>query len=693
MSAVLASNPYVGLRPYEADESLLFFGRRQQVSELLRRLGERRFLAVVGSSGCGKSSLVRAGLIPVLRAGFLVAERDEWRVAQMKPGAAPLHGLVEALAGLAADANKLRGQIEERGVEALLQALAAPLGADANLLLLVDQFEEIFRYGRTGADWSQRDEAASFVALLIELASQRRLPIYVVLTMRSDFLGDCDLFPGLPEALNNGQYLVPRLSREQRRDAIEGPARLYRRQIAPRLTDRLLNETFDTRDDLPVLQHALLRTWDRSQGDAQGPIDVVHYEDIGTVREALSRDADAAMAGMDAQEQLLTKRLFQALTTLDATNRGTRRPARLHTIAARCGVMPSRVWAIVERFCSDGRSFLVASSSDVDANPTIDISHESLIRQWGRLGQWVEEEQESIKTYRRLADRARQYAHHEAGLYSHEELQAALEWLLRESPNAAWAQDLGEDFDAAMAFLRRSRAEQEFERRWKWLRFGLIVLVAALLGASFMVPAPGFKESWEGAQSQFADLFKADDNARLSREDMAKAVVDMLRIVVHGMLLAGLLWSAKWAYRRLAFEHIRGTVDLQSSMLQLHLTPANMKLRFRSAFRKTVERVAKWTCIVAGVGVLATCSSLSLGYKSGGTSLIILLIGVVTALVLVGWVAAVARINAEMAQLREQVQAVSEMTPPPSDAVVTPQTMATQAEQPRTVVQPGESGA
>ena len=183
MSAVFATNPFVGLRPYEAAENLLFFGRQQQVAELLRRLNDVRFVAVVGSSGCGKSSLVRAGLIPVLQAGFLVAERDIWYLATMKPGDAPLAHLaaclIEAIGAAGAtlpppqaEVQALALEIEARGAEGALAALSSAMaGDDANLLLLVDQFEELFRFGRGAVPASHRDAAADFVSILIDLAN------------------------------------------------------------------------------------------------------------------------------------------------------------------------------------------------------------------------------------------------------------------------------------------------------------------------------------------------------------------------------------------------------------------------------------------------------------------------------------------------------------------------------------------
>src|SRR5262245_37164299 len=309
------SNPFVGLRPFYSSEALLFFGRGAQTVELMRRLHRDHFIAVVGSSGCGKSSLVRAGLIPKLRAGFLTEDRDQWLVAVMKPGDAPLRNLAAALieaipAG--GDVEDCAEAIRAGGAQAVIEQLSPSLAhSDANLLLLVDQFEEIIRFGVESGKPEQRAEAEDFVSIMLALAEQRRLPIYVVMTMRSDFLGDCDHFHGLPEAMNRGQYLVPRLTRQQRQQAIEGPIRLFGASISPRLLDRALNDVGDKSDQLPVMQHALMRTWeewgrwgdeatgrdDNPQSPSPNPqsdqVDLPHYEAAGGIKSALSKDAEA----------------------------------------------------------------------------------------------------------------------------------------------------------------------------------------------------------------------------------------------------------------------------------------------------------------------------------------------------------------------------------------------------------------
>lgn len=470
-------NPFVGLRPFESTESLLFFGRREQTMELLQLLHRSRFMAVVGSSGCGKSSLIRAGLIPKLKAGFLAGRRDQWRIATMKPGDAPLQNLAAALLEAFSEdlledrVSSFTDRIREGGLQAIVQYLGAQLSkSNANILLLVDQFEEIFRFGLyTEKEAEQlsddkeerRDEAADFVSLMLALSEQESLPVFVVMTMRSDFLGDCDAFYNLPEAMNRSQYLVPRLTRRQRQEAIESPVRLYGAEISPRLVDHVLNDAGDESDQLPVMQHALMRTWEKWQQEKNGPIDITHYEAIGTVTEALSIDADKAVEGMSKEELFITERLFQALTDTDVKGRRLRRPAHLSELIAITGAGREEILGIIERFRSSNRSFLTISQDRIEDDPLIDISHESLIRQWRTLRNWTDAEAESKELYLRLAGDAVRFDKGQVPLWSDPALQLALDWRENRQPNEAWGNRYHTGFLQAMVFLAKSESERE----------------------------------------------------------------------------------------------------------------------------------------------------------------------------------------------------------------------------------------
>jgi tetratricopeptide (TPR) repeat protein/energy-coupling factor transporter ATP-binding protein EcfA2 len=475
MTESFVTNPYPGLRPFETEEDYLFFGRDGQSEEILSRLRRKRFVAVVGTSGSGKSSLVRAGLLPYLYGGFMSGAGSHWRVAVMRPGGDPIRNLADALftpSVLAPpDLSDEDAQQEQTVLEmtlrrsglGLVEAVRqARLPAKDNVLMVVDQFEELFRFADPLRSSRNEEDAAAFVKLLLESATQTTYPIYVVITMRSDFIGDCARYRDLPEMVAGGLYLIPRMTRDQRRQAIERPAQVAEGSIAPRLMNRLLNDSGDSPDQLPILQHALMRTWDywRRYREPNTPIDLDDYKAIGEMSEALSRHAEEAYAELpDERSRTIAKRMFQALTEKGDDNREIRRPTSLGAIAAIAGATVPEVISVIAHFRITGRSFLTPPANvQLTENSVIDISHESLIRGWGRLNKWVDEEAESAKVYQRLAETAALEAQGRAALWQGPDLRDALSWREREKPNPGWGNFYHPGFETAMGFLDRRAA-------------------------------------------------------------------------------------------------------------------------------------------------------------------------------------------------------------------------------------------
>ena len=469
-------NPFPGLRPFETEEYRLFFGREGQSDELIARLSRARFLAVVGTSGSGKSSLIRAGLMPALRGGMMKGAGSGWRIAVMRPGGDPIGNLATELSKkdvLSEAGAGLSGFEAEAAIEATLRsgslgilnvARQARLTEQEKLLVVVDQFEELFRF-RAAHESGNADEASAFVKLLLEAAQQRELSIYIVLTMRSDFLGDCAQFQGLPEAINEGQYLIPRMTRDERRFAVTGPIGVTRGKITEALINRLLNDVGDNPDQLPILQHALMRTWDhwkthRRDGE---PIGIEHYEAIGTMSDALSLHADEAFNELpDERSRKVAEMLFKALSERGADNREIRRPTRLDTICKITGASVAEVIRVIDVFRGGGRSFLMPPiGTELQADSVIDISHESLIRNWQRLKQWVNEEAQSVRVYRRVAETAVLHREGGEGLMQDPALSFALDWRDKSQPNAAWGERYHPEFDCAMTYLEQSSIARE----------------------------------------------------------------------------------------------------------------------------------------------------------------------------------------------------------------------------------------
>lgn len=471
-------NPFPGLRPFEADEEHLFFGREKEVDELLRRLRRTRFLLIVGSSGTGKSSLVRSGLIPALQGGAMLNAGSSWRIMVFRPGDDPIRNLAEVMDApgllgsdgeLASTNRVLLEATLQRSSLGIVQAVRqAHIPAQDNILIVVDQFEEIFRFRR--ANEKSREQAVAFFRLLLESTRQQDIPIYVVLTMRSDFLGDCIEFQGLPEAVNDGLYLIPRMTRDEVRSAITGPVAVAGGRITQGLVQRLLNDLADNQDQLPVLQHALMRTWDhwqrRGEEDTDG-IDFADYEAIGGLQAALSLHAEEAYEeATSAVDGQITERVFKALTDTYSDPRGVRRAASILELAAICECPEAEVAQVVEIFRRPGRSFLTPYEGVALGSQTIvDLSHESLMRCWTRLMTWTKEERESAARYIRIAQAAGWWAESSAGLWNDPQLEIGLEWRQENQPSAAWAERYDSHFALAMDFLDRSAAQREAERR------------------------------------------------------------------------------------------------------------------------------------------------------------------------------------------------------------------------------------
>ena len=471
------SNPFPGLRPFQLEESHLFFGREEQTGQLLERLGNTRFLAVVGASGSGKSSLVRAGLLPQLYGGTMVKTSVNWEISIMRPGGDPTTNLARSLveSDIFEDDSEdqvqlLRTMLSRSGLGLLEAYRRSDIEPGTNLLILVDQFEEIFRFRQSGSKASE--EAADFIELILEASWQEELPIYVILTMRSDFLGDCAEFKSLAEAVNEGEYLIPRLNRRQRALAIEGPAKVGGGAMSPRLVQQLLNDIGDDPDQLPILQHSLMRTWEywEQHNEAKDkPLDVEHYRAIGTMKEALSRHADEAHNQLpDDHHRKICERMFKSITERGNDGRGIRRPLPFSDLVEIVGGDEQALVKVIDDFRTTNRSFIMPlEHTQVHIDTVIDISHESLMRVWERLRGWVDDESQSARIYRRVAETSALHDSGEAGLYHDPDLRIAIMWREEHHPNERWASRYSGDFHAAMKFLKDSQTQKEADEKAK----------------------------------------------------------------------------------------------------------------------------------------------------------------------------------------------------------------------------------
>jgi energy-coupling factor transporter ATP-binding protein EcfA2 len=469
-------NPFPGLRPFSFEESHLFFGREGQVDEILVKLAANRAVAVLGSSGSGKSSLIYCGLVPVLYGGFMTETGPNWNIINSRPGVSPLENLAASIADFMVSKGYLVKSDYAIQRSILLSVLKnSPFGlveiskflqrrGSENICYLLDQFEEIFRYKNLSEE--SRNEVSHYVNLILNAIQQRDTPAYMAISMRSDFINDCAEFQGLTEILNRSNYVVPKMSREQKRMAIEGPVAVGGGRISNRLTKRLLADLEDVQDALPILQHALMRTWDywvknREQGEV---MDLRHYNAVGRIEQALSQHANEAYDELSARDKEIAEIIFKNITEKNQDNQGLRRPGRISEIAELAGATHEEVIQVVDQFRKPGRSFLMPGSHvALTGESLVEISHESMMRIWTRLSGWVEDEFESSQMYRRLSDASAMYQIGRTGLWRPPDLQLALNWQKKQNPTRTWAQRYDEAFERAIVFLDTSRITYEAE--------------------------------------------------------------------------------------------------------------------------------------------------------------------------------------------------------------------------------------
>lgn len=528
-------NPFPGLRPFTLEECHLFFGREGQADEILVKLSENRFVTVMGYSGSGKSSLMYCGLVPVLYGGFMTQTGPNWNALITRPGASPINNLATCIV----DNLIAQGRIDDndRNIQhAIIESVlrSGPEGlvevsrylqsqTGENIFFLVDQFEEIFRFRDRSDKTDAHNEAQLYVNLVLNAVLQTAVPVYVALTMRSDFIGNCSLFPLLTDLINKSNYLVPQMTREQKKMVIEGPVAVGGGRISKRLVKKLLSDIGNDQDQLPILQHVLMRTWDHWLENREGnePMDLRHYQAVGKIHEALSLHANEAYDELTTREKEIAEILFKTVTEKSHENKGMRRPGRLGLIAQLAEAEEEDVIYVVDHFRKVGRSFLMPGANvPLTADSMIELSHESLMRIWKRLNMWVEEEFESAQMYKRLSDAAAMYQIGKTGLWRPPDLQLALNWQKKQKPTQEWAQRYDEAFERAIVFLDTSRITYEAELKNLEMMQRRVLrrtrATAIFLGAGFIVAVVFFLLS-------YIQKIRADGQTLLAQEKTIEA--------------------------------------------------------------------------------------------------------------------------------------------------------------------------
>src|SRR5271167_847186 len=476
--------PYRGLRVFDVDDAPFFFGREALVQWLLNELrpaveGQQvnRFLAIVGSSGSGKSSVARAGLVAAIKRDD-ISISSRWPVAICRPGSDPLESLAVALSSavnVGQGAPALAELIAEfRKNEKTLHLIARqslPENAPAKrLVVVVDQFEEVFTLCR------KEELREALIRNLLYAAKVAQGQTLVILTMRADFYGKCAANAELAASFSDHHVLVGPMTEDELCRAIERPTQLVGCELEAGLVDLLLQDVRHQPGALPLLEHALLELWNKREGRR---LTVKAYQEIGKLEGALQRRADATLEAFSRSEQELCRRTFLRLTQPGEGTEDTKRRASMQELLSLSGDSKAEE-EIVQKLAS--ASLLITEGDIAHMDAFVEVAHEALIHNWPRLRQWLDEDRAGLRLHHRISEVAQEWqrSNKEEGiLYRGARLTQAQEW--REQNEAELNLIEREFLDASIA--ERQKLERQ-QRQGQRLLVGSAVLFAVLFIAA-----------------------------------------------------------------------------------------------------------------------------------------------------------------------------------------------------------------
>jgi hypothetical protein len=501
----LPERPYPGLRPFSKSEWPIFYGRERMIDEVNARLIQHRLLVIHGDSGCGKSSLIRAGVLPRLEQEFARGGTG-WLTCTTTPGYDPLGNLASALAELDdADVDESRRHEIRRilncggqGAASLAEFLCGK--RREHVCVLLDQFEELFAHARRQGP----QQASILVDLLIGVQKLTDPRLRVVLTMRSEFLGACAQYDGFAQTVNDTQYLLPRMERADLMRAIQEPATLYDGAIAPDLAERLISDARASQDQLPLIQHALMMLHRNRDTKAQKwRLTAEAYPASGGLGSLLSDHADEVARKVEPPNvggKSVVEEIFRALTEINADRQAIRRPQTVQELLNLTGAELSTLTPILDAFRAEGVSFLRPYGAEpLKPGDSIDISHEALIRCWKKIDDdkdgWLAKEFDDGLIWNSLLVQYKNFKEDPESVLSAATTEERREWLARR--NEAWAERYGGGWKRVEQLMAASETAREEQlraqgkaRRAKIWRWGLTVTsIMSILTTYFMITA------------------------------------------------------------------------------------------------------------------------------------------------------------------------------------------------------------
>lgn len=531
-STEIGPNPYMGLLAFHELDAGRFFGRRKQITRLWeklrdlhqdssRRSATHRFLSVLGPSGSGKSSVARAGLIPELARHPLPGFRDV-RIAVLTPSSHPIESLAGTLARIATGDSAPVAKTREFKEELNLQgkaghydglrriADALPEIAAKPLILLIDQFEEIYSL------CDDKQERAVFVENLLHAASDIGGRASVVITLRTDFLGETHAHEVLNRVICEQQVMIPALNEEELRDVIASPAASAGHPLDDATITLLVNDAKDREGALPLLQFALTRIWD---GLTQGVAPSVTYQKIGGVGGAIAGEAERIYDGLADDQKRIAKRLFLGLVQLGEGMRDTRRRAPVAELVS-AGETPSEVEQVIRRFAGRDARLVTLSADQRGKTETAEVTHEALFTNWKKLAEWLEENRDDIRLSRRLDEEARNWERQgrpHGSLWRPPNLELLRQFYSRMSSDMNSLQ---------IEFYERSTNAESWRRTRRWV---LVTVFSAAFIMTLWLAYLAVTSRDKAIQAYKALIDKQIDNLQTATPDGARDIVKDLK--------------------------------------------------------------------------------------------------------------------------------------------------------------------
>lgn len=455
-------SPYMGLRYFDTSDADLFYGREALTRELLARVQKESFLAIVGASGSGKSSVARAGLVPAWK-----KENERDAVHILTPTTRPLESLAASLTreseSVTATSTLMDDlQKDSRSLRLYVRKMLSSSG-ESNMLLVVDQFEETFTLCKDPT------ERKAFIENLLSLADEdaERAAARMVITLRADFYHHCAEYEVLRLALEKHQAYIGAMTPDELREAIIQPAEQNGWDFQPGLVDLILQDVGMEPGALPLLSHALLETWKRRQGRT---LTLQGYHEAGGVKKAITQTAEGVYDRLSPDEQTIARGIFLRLTELGEGVQDTRRRVKMDELSQ---AKEQEAVAKVLKTLTDAR--LVTTEQD-----SAEVAHEALIREWGTLRKWLDEDRESLRLHRHLTESVEEWqlrGREASELYRGTRLGQIQEWMKEHGTDLS---PLESEFVRASQNVKK----QERLRLAALAGVGVMLLLLAVLGVT-----------------------------------------------------------------------------------------------------------------------------------------------------------------------------------------------------------------